>query len=245
MKTIDPAIHYWSQYANTTRSWLGSDSQEHFDNNMCDAQRRAQIQKHGYDHPNAITYVFNSHGFRCSEFDHRDNFIALGCSHTAGVGVAEYQSWPSLVSQRLGLACYNLAVGAGSMDTCMRLLYHYVDLLEPRMVMLLRPGWHRVEIFNHNRVLNLLPARLEFPEFQKIWYSNDINLRMNCVKNTLAIEHLCKSRNIPLVIKDAETDLLLDQYRSNSFTEARDLMHAGPQEHLQCAESFLESLNQN
>lgn len=245
MNILDPAIHHWSCYANTTKSWLGTDSQEQFDINMRDPRRRAQLQKHGFDQPNAITYEFNSHGFRSTEFDHCANFIALGCSQTVGVGVAQHQVWSNIVAQHLDLACWNLAVGAGSMDSCLRLLYHYIDLLKPQLVLLLRPVMHRVEIFNHTKILNLLPAQLEFPEFQKIWYSNDTNSHMNCVKNTLAITQLCQARNIRLVIKDVETDLISNQYHCDSFTEARDLMHAGPLEHQQCAKSFLEALGQN
>lgn len=245
MKIFQEASHYWSTYKNTTRFWLGTDSQEQFEKNLQNSLYRAQLQKYGFDQPTAISYEFNSHGFRCKEFDHSPGFIALGCSQTAGVGMPANQTWPRLVSHKLGLMCWNLAVGGASMDTCMRLLYHYIDLLNPRMVLLLRPSMVRLEIFDHDTVKNLLPAKIELPAFQKIWYSNDTNSQMNCIKNTLAIERLCAQRQIPLVIKDAETDLLLYDRRPSAFPGARDLQHAGPEEHRHCAELFITALNQN
>jgi hypothetical protein len=243
MKSLPQAPHYWSSHKNTTKFWLGTDSQEQFELNFKDSARRTQLQQYGYDQPDAITYVFNSHGFRCEEFDHRPGIIALGCSQTAGVGVQVDQTWPNLVAQRLALTCWNLAVGAASMDTCMRLLYHYIDLLNPRLVLLLKPSVARLEIFDHDTVRNLLPAKMDIPAFQKIWYSNDINSEMNSVKNTLAIEHLCATRCIPLIIKDATADLLLYEHRPSVFPGARDMQHAGPEEHWHCAQVFIEALN--
>lgn len=242
MKSFQPAQHFWSDHKNTTQTWIGTDSQQQFVANCAESGRREQLARHGLDRPEAVEYCFNSHGFRCAEFEDVPCFVSLGCSYTAGVGLPVEQTWHHIVSQSLSLVGYNLAVGAGSMDTCARLLYHYVDYLCPKIVLLLRPDPCRLEVFDHNKLINLLPAKLEIPAFQKVWYSNDINAHMNQVKNTLAIEQICASRGIKLVIRDIGADLLLEKIDPDLFPAARDLLHPGLYAQQQCAKSFLKDL---
>ena len=98
--------HIYQMYANQTLHWLGTDSLELWQKNMQDSERRAHLTKYGFDNPRAIVYQMNSRGFRCKEFDHTDGFIALGCSHTCGIGLPENQAWPSIVSQATGLTAW-------------------------------------------------------------------------------------------------------------------------------------------
>ena len=45
---------------------------------------REYFRERGWDRPEAITYKFNSEGFRCEEFDDSPCLVALGCSFTFG-----------------------------------------------------------------------------------------------------------------------------------------------------------------
>lgn len=245
MKQFPITPHFWTKYKNTIQYWIGTDSQEQFEQNLKDQTRRAQLEKYGFDSAESVVYQFNSHGFRTAEFTDELCFISLGCSITAGVGLPIEQTWPARVAESVKLPCRNLAVGAASMNTCMRLLYHYVDYLNPQFVLLLRPNPQRLELFDHQQIVNLLPARLDIPAIQKIWYSNDINAEMNFIKNTLAIEKICQDRNIKLIIKDVGTDIETEKSQLDRFPAARDLSHPGATAQQKCAEKFLQSLNQN
>jgi len=235
-----PAQHYWSHYKNSNIRWIGTDSELNFIENCKDPKKYQQLQKYRFDQPEAVSYQFNSHGFRCNEFDSSPAFVALGCSFTSGVGLPLHQTWPALVANQVNLSCWNLAVGAGTMDTCMRLLHYYIDEFDIKFVMLLRPSETRFEVFQDGRVLNVLPAKIEL-DFQKIWYSNQTNSEMNFLKNTMAIQHICQQRKLKLIIKDLGTDLFGKPYQ-DAYPGARDLKHAGASQQQFCAENFLQSL---
>jgi hypothetical protein len=64
-----------------------------------------------------ISYVFNSAGYRASEWNHYDwseSVVLLGCSYTLGVGVAEDETVSSQLSSLLSRPVINLGVAASS-----------------------------------------------------------------------------------------------------------------------------------
>jgi hypothetical protein len=239
-----PKEHRYSQYKNQTLLWLDTDEESVYHRNIKDAVKRQQLEKCGFTSPNCITYKFNSSGFRSNEFTDAPGFIALGCSYTVGIGLPIDQVWPSLVSERTGLAAWNLGIGGGSMDTCFRLLDGYIEELKPKFVMLLRPAASRFEIYDHLGVKNILPNMdpgSEHPELQKLWYAYDQNQIINFYKNTIAITHLCNMHNVKLIIKDSKADLSINP-SPDAYPAARDLSHSGHASHIWCAERFLKDL---
>lgn len=56
-----------------------------------------------YAAPELLDYSFNSHNFRSDEFHEGTNILALGCSHTLGIGVPESLTWPSFVKELTGI----------------------------------------------------------------------------------------------------------------------------------------------
>lgn len=56
-----------------------------------------------YAAPELLNYSFNSYNFRSKEFHEGTNILALGCSHTLGVGVPENLTWPSFVKELTGI----------------------------------------------------------------------------------------------------------------------------------------------
>ena len=65
--------------------------------------------------------------------------IALGCSHTYGVGVEKDEAWPSL----LGLV--NYGVPGCSTDLIVRTLPKILEKEQPDIVYILWPDWTRFE----------------------------------------------------------------------------------------------------
>lgn len=232
--------HYWKHLAGQKLEWVPGDSQEQWQKNMQDPNRRAVLEKYGWDRPGVINYKFNSHGFRCDEFTKELAMIALGCSFTGGVGLPEDHIWPTLVAKQLNLKLWNLGVPGSAVDTCFRFLHYYITQLNVSLVCLLRPDENRFELWqNHGRPITISPSMPPGHSAQKIWYQHAENSRQNFIKNTMAIQHLCQQNGAKLIILDLHNDLFNTPPR-DPWPPARDLAHVGTMEHAECARRFIE-----
>lgn len=241
MNSNIPKDHYYTPHANKTLYWVDSDSESAFQKNMLDSARRTQLEKYGWHRPGVITYKFNSHGFRCNEFDDSPGIIAIGCSFTAGVGLPAETTWPSLVAIELNLSLWNLGIGGASMDTCFRLLYHWIDQLSAKYVLLLTPPDQRFELHTPEKTQCFHPQTIIHP-IQRWWYIMPSNGKLNYQKNLLAIQQLCERHHKQLIVKTAEKDLCCLEPRDR-WPPARDLLHVGTDEHQSLAEKFLTDLH--
>lgn len=239
-----PPEHFGKHYANRTEDWLPSDTKENYQELIKNPKHREYFAKLGWDQPGAITYKFNSYGFRADEFNGGPYLLALGCSYTIGIGLPVEATWPYLTAQALNLKCANIAWGGYSADTCYRLAEYWVNELNPDYVCMLTPPKHRVELFLDDPVLPVeifMPHSLSdyFKEddvYLKHWFINDKNAEINQRKNIRAIKQLCAEANIPCAIYNSE------EYMCGSREEigyARDYMHGGPKAHKVLAEKFV------
>jgi hypothetical protein len=207
----------------------------------------AYMQQQGWDQPGAITYRFNSQGFRADEFDSGPYLVALGCSFTVGIGLPDAATWPRLVANQLGLQCANLAWGGYSADTCYRLAEYWIPELQPRYVCMLTPPAARIEIllatgsqadfevFMPNSMSTIY--RMSDP-YLRHWYANETNSAINQRKNERALKQLCHELNIPCTVMRAHDSFSWNQ---KGLDCARDFMHAGPQQHQQLARRFIDA----
>jgi hypothetical protein len=244
--------HRYEQFANQTLKWFDTDKHEFWLENMQNPEKRKQLEQLGFGHPDAIDYKINAHGFRSVEFDHTPGFIALGCSFTCGIGLPLQQTWPDMIARATGLNAWNLGIGGCGLDTCFRLLYNYIDVLNPKFVMLLTPESTRFELHCKDTPIGIMhgfkakaemiaPALLE--QIKQIWYTDDQNSTVNYLKNLLAITQLCSDRQIPLITQKVKT--LYQNKLATQWPSARDLQHVGHAEQRACADQFLKELNQN
>lgn len=214
--------HINSNLANTKSLWSSFDSEELFNKNMSDHRKAARLIKHGWDHPNKITYRYNSHGFRAPEFDNQLAGIALGCSFTEGVGLPVEHTWPAVLSQMLDFPIWNLGIGGSSADSCFRVLDHYIDHLNIEFVVMCVPNSKRFEFLDASGVQYVIPE-LKKPDyaipFYKHWLTVDENAVINQKKNLLAMQKICDNKNIKLTYLHYTDFELID--------EARDLAHPG------------------
>lgn len=141
-------FHNNLHHSNQTFYWHGTDSEERWLKNLNDAKNSEFFKMHGWDDSAAFTYSYNSHGFRCKEFDDNPCYLALGCSHTEGIGLPEELTWPSQLSTKLDYPVLNLGVGGASFDTVVRLLDYYIDKLNIKGIFILEPPAHRFEFLN-------------------------------------------------------------------------------------------------
>ena len=216
--------------ANKTVKWLPQDTEERYLENL--KLKRPEMESNGWINQE-ITYKFNSFAFRCNEFTSDPSILFLGCSHTVGVGLPIEHTWPTIVAGNLNLKCYNLGQGGGSADTAYRLGSHWIPKILPKIVILLLPDMHRLELIKEHDIEFLTPLSLNhrYAGFYDKWTYFESNCQINSEKSTLALAQVSQLNGckfVPVKLSNLkELDL------------ARDLAHSGVQSHLDLARSVL------
>lgn len=226
------------------RAWfVPGDNREQWISNMSSKKRRAYLTRHGWDHEHAIEYRYNTDGFRGDQFVEHDSLIVLGCSFTFGVGLREDQSWPWIVAKGLQLACNNLAWGGASSDRCWRMAEFWVPQLRPKFVIMLTPPGGRVELIINDQdreAEGLMPDQAA-DTWTKTWIAVDENVRLNQVKNQLAVAMLCRTLGVPcLLYETVEFATVI----GDQADHARDFRHQGPAVHRAFAEIVLKDIRE-
>jgi hypothetical protein len=214
--------------------WFNTDSKETYLLNF--KTRGDDLKLHGWLDA-YFTYKFNSHGFRCEEFSDEPTLMALGCSNTFGVGMPIDKIWPEMLAKELNMKCANMGVCGGSLDSSFRVCHGYIDIVKPKIIIVLEPPPGRMQLFRVNNVPNNIGVwntNTQDPNdpiesFAKLWLSNDNNHYFNREKNILAIEQMCVERNIKFIHE--QYDVLYPGDPPGSELEpgvlARDLWHPG------------------
>lgn len=224
------------QPISQTVLWTGTDTEERFQSNLSDPEKRKMLEQYGWLN-DPIEYSFNSAGYRSVEFNTSENgFMVLGCSFTSGVGLHLHQIWPEILSKKLNQPVWNLGVGGSGLDTAYRLAEHYIPRLKPSKVVLLSPEWTRIEIWDHSefpRTLNHSFFGNNDPlftnVFMKTWMANDANIHYHGIKNIHSIAYICQRFNIDFYCYDVNNDFMTIQSQTGCL--GRDLMHNGPDCH--------------
>jgi hypothetical protein len=227
----------YKHLANRILYWLPMDTEKLYLKNL--KENYQLLEKYNWI-DNNFTYKFNSHGFRCEEFTTEPSIMFLGCSHTCGIGLPVETIWPELVSKQLGMRCANLGIGGSSDDTAFRLCHGWIDIIKPKIIMMLEPLDSRIELIDPYGINDIGPwTKDRHTDFFKIWTEDENNSYFKKLKNKLAIENLCISRNIKL-ISVAYEDLDISIFPHNDL--ARDLGHRGVKTNKKIAELFLSKI---
>jgi hypothetical protein len=219
---------------NTIWHWCGQDDEATYQLNQ--ASRAELLQKHGWWEHEPFDYHFNSAGFRSDEFDTGPGTLYLGCSFTLGIGLPHKDTWPRLVSDALGGACWNLGQGGGAMDTCFRLAEHWIPRLRPTRVMLLSTVPARLELIDVGGVPRQYSVHGASPGARE-WLRHEENARLNHLKNRWAIQHICNREHIPF------HEWSMDCLTQTKSSSARDLAHPGKTAHKMFAERVLRDID--
>jgi hypothetical protein len=238
---MTPLIHNYSNVAGKILYWDTSDNEEHYLKNIQDSVKRKQLQDLGFLDV-AISYQFNSHGFRNAEFELPVDIACFGCSFTMGTGVHAQDAWPSQLQQLTGMTVVNLGHAGSSNDTAFRFATHYLELLKPRYAVWQQTDMHRIELLDDYipLSLNIIATDTNNPcahdYYIKTWTSSTSNQQLNLLKNTLAFKQLCTSLNITPIVLPRE-NILSDRC-------ARDLRHPGVAVYKTLAKHVAELLGQ-
>ena len=221
--------HINEQYKNQTLLWHRGDSEEMFRYNKSDKRIQWCLTEH-------INYKFNSYGFRSDEFTNTDNLVSLGCSFTLGTGIPYESTWSYIISKKLNLANFNLAIDSTSADCCFRMAYNWIQQLKPKIVLYQSPDPSRLEWFDgeSRKPHNMSASSHNHSNFYKEWIVDEKNLKFNHLKNLHAIQHLAESAGAKFVHLPLSNIARLDY--------ARDTGHYGPSTNRAVAENILRSL---
>lgn len=237
MKDCDTVpTHFNQTYASTIQFWSGTDSEERFIENCKIEKHYTKLKLLGWLEPGVITYKYNNHGFRNDEFDQEPAGMALGCSHTFGVGVKVEHAWPTQLQNMMGQKIWNLGVGGGALDTCYRMLEYWIHHLNIKFVVCAVPGISRYEIYDSNWS-NILPNN-DVPRWLSGYHKNFLlynkNSELNRRKNLQAMQYICSKHNVQFYYD------LMENFVDGA--NARDLMHCGPLTHKKLATKFLQMM---
>jgi hypothetical protein len=221
--------HYNHRYIGKTVDWSGLDSEDNFVNNCKITTKNQRLDELGWLDPGCITYRYNSQGFRAPELDDRLSGLALGCSHTEGVGIPEDKTWSHCLSQMTGTHVWNFGVGGSSKDTAFRLLDHYIHILNLKFVVLCGPSKYRFEVQMSDSEFLTVTTNTQIVTTNtqilgsKQWFSYDANSDLNTRRNVLAMQQICNENRLPFFYID------LDSVQFEDFFDgqARDLTHPG------------------
>ena len=243
--------HFNQKFASTTQLWSGSDTEKNFKANCAIEENYKKLKDLGWIDGKVLTYQYNSQGFRDEEFDQQPAGIALGCSHTQGVGVHAEQAWPQQLQNLLGQKIWNLGVGGAALDTCYRMLEYWIEHLNVEFVVCAVPGISRYEVFANSKEWSTILPSAEFwpndikmlhwlPDYQKNYLRYDQNSELNRRKNLQAMQHICDKHGVPFYY-----DLMVNFYDIHPHTDAalaRDLLHCGPGTQEILANKFLQTI---
>ena len=119
------------------------------------------------------------------------NKLALGCSHTYGVGVEPTEAWPCL------LEASNFGTPGHSADYLVRHVPELITMYKPTVIYMLWPDWSRFEYIDNEKYCQSLATdnnRIKFMESHP-----DSWLLNNFQKQTQILQSLCDNNNIQLI----------------------------------------------
>jgi len=105
-----------------------------------------------YPMPELLDYSFNKHNFRSMEFHENTTMVALGCSHTVGIGVPEDLIWTTFAKDLIGVEdVVNLGIPGCSIARQVRTLSTYIRFYgAPKIVLCTFPELTRYEHVKEN-----------------------------------------------------------------------------------------------
>lgn len=234
---VEFSPHQGRLFCNQNLQWFSSDSQASFDRLMQDPQQREYALAQGWHRPDTIRYRINSQGFRGEDFEPSGSILALGCSFTFGIGLAETQIWPSVFGKQLQASVSNVSWPGWAADSCLRAAAEWIPRLKPRLVVVLLPPRDRFELFladtSHSPGLEydtevFMPSgssRLFVDDqYHRHYWINQKNSQWNRFRNVLAVKQLCDIRHIPCLIYDSQRAFAGSR---EQLGWARDRLHAG------------------
>jgi hypothetical protein len=210
-----------------------------------------------------IQYRFNSHGYRCPEFDTsaETRIVSIGCSYVMGIGLPECALFHERFAQRLRnhrqhtVVNWNLGQPGFSNDYICRLLFLAVGYLDPHVVLVnFTHACRREYVSFQNTLLPYYPGVRRSDLIRRDLYkhldalSSPFDDAINLFRNYKAIAALLSNRFwLCSTIKSDIFDDLRDHMNDRVYVGcletmdlARDHAHPGARSHDSLLERYWE-----
>lgn len=186
-----------------------------------------------------VYYRYNDWGYRTKNLTDIDKnyFISFGCSYTEGIGLAEKDIWPNLLSNYMDIDCFNLATGGSGWDIQFYNTYKLIPYLKkidklPKFVVYQWPDFFRrqfghEEYENNGSYVGIELIDCHYSEYhierQKIdqeWYCKRYLMdtgenRINCLSYFETVNNMWNLLNIPCYNISFYDDDFLVEFRKN------------------------------
>lgn len=244
-----------------TLKWYSSDSEDKFVKNKTRYEDGTGKQFPYTE--DSISYRINYHGFRGDNFEKvdGDSFIALGCSMTFGVGLAENQTWPNVLAKKSDMVGYNLGAPGRGYETNFRTLQYWLPKLNPKYVfMLVNPGVRREYFNSHSpppqyHCIGVWEAdQGNLTEHEYEMFMNERDAYVAKTRALYAIKGLCDVYGVEFYGADmachervhgVTANIALGPHHHTGNDVARDLEHPGPTFNDKLADIFLGNIRGN
>ena len=172
-------------------------------------RKNKSFKTSGSDSTTNNLYTYNDLGFRGDSLPLvGKKLMAVGCSHTEGIGVNDNQTWPHYLSKLLNYSHINFGFTGRSNDYIARCILTFTEEIKPDLVCIMNSYPERREYYTkENGVEPFHPNPWGwFSESKntnyfksKLQLSNDNEDFINWYKNHLLITNFLQNKNIPYI----------------------------------------------
>ena len=206
-----------------------------------------------------IEYHLNSNSLRDQEFPTEESINgAFGCSFTFGTGLHQEETWPSILSDKLGKKVWNFGLGGSGVLTQLRMFLYFVKKLDFDNIFWYTPAnqvrweWQAWD-YEHDTEFyrSWTPHDTIQPKELSIALGNPSNHSFMYFMVMMTFEKVCRDHNIDLYVISKQDPLVSTYYRTDlthlpddevPILFARDIQHYGTFYHEAIAEIFLKKV---
>jgi hypothetical protein len=154
-------------------------------------------RNHFNNYPYPVSYLYNSRGFRDSEWPENlsESIWCVGDSFTSGIGQPYEHIWPQVLENKLKVRTINVSMDGGSNPWMTRKIVKIAEVVKPKTIIV---QWS----YAHRREKEMLPGESLDDSARKIWVNDnynpieDIANLMACIKQCI---DACKQSNTTLI----------------------------------------------
>jgi len=172
-------------------------------------RKNKSFKRSGSDNSVQTEYTYNQLGFRGDSLPLvGKRLLAIGCSHTEGIGVNDDETWPYYLSQLLDYSHINFGFTGRSNDYISRSILTFTEEIQPDLICIMYSYPERREYYtSENGIEPFHPtpwgwfAKQDNSDYftSKLKLSNDNEDFINWYKNHLLITNFLKNKKIPYI----------------------------------------------
>jgi hypothetical protein len=202
-----------------------------------------------YYRTNSLTYNINHLGHRCKNINEidLDNYILFaGCSHTAGIGLELEKTYPYIVSKKIGVDYYNLALGATGIDTVEYNVLSWLFTISkpPKAIVLQLPDHSRFlnKNENYDRLLPYGSWTADSNCSKFIVNAEDSGFFNARKKLALSLIESVAKCPVHKIVYGNQSGYDIKSLYMRGIDKARDMSHSGIQSHQEFSEVLVSAI---